>query len=135
MTKLVLFGDGGVGKTSWINKILMNEWDAKYIPTIGCEVHPFYLNGKWFNIWDVAGQEKYNLDYNKMLENADVVFIFYDDSKTSYKNVEFWKNKVGDIPIRLVRSKCDIPNNNKGNPGIPVSAKNNINVLGPFKSL
>jgi GTP-binding nuclear protein Ran len=134
--KVVLLGDGGVGKTSWVSKIVTDEWDHKYTPTIGVEVHPFDLDEVSYNIWDVAGQEKYGLGYEKVMEKVDVVFIFYDStSKVSYQNTLDWKKKVPEgVPIRFVRTKCDLENKNEGKIGIPVSTKIN-NPLAPFFGL
>ena len=61
--KLVLVGDGGVGKTTFVKRHLTGEFEKKYVATVGAEVHPmdFTTNrGKIvFNVWDTAGQEKY----------------------------------------------------------------------------
>jgi small GTP-binding protein len=125
--KVVLLGDGGVGKTSWVSKIVTDDWE---------EVHPFDLDEVSYNIWDVAGQEKYGLGYEKVMEKVDVVFIFYDStSKVSYQNTLDWKKKVPEgVPIRFVRTKCDLENKNEGKIGIPVSTKIN-NPLAPFFGL
>jgi GTP-binding nuclear protein Ran len=62
--KLVLVGDGGVGKTTFVKRHLTGEFEKKYVATVGAEVHPmdFTTNrGKIvFNVWDTAGQEKYS---------------------------------------------------------------------------
>lgn len=61
--KLVLVGDGGVGKTTFVKRHLSGEFEKKYVPTLGAEVHPMpwtTSRGKLiFNVWDTAGQEKY----------------------------------------------------------------------------
>ncbi len=61
--KLVLVGDGGVGKTTFVKRHLTGEFEKKYVATVGAEVHKmdFTTNrGKIvFNVWDTAGQEKY----------------------------------------------------------------------------
>lgn len=61
--KLVLLGDGGVGKTTFVKRHLTGEFEKKYIATLGVEVHllKFYTNFGTilFNVWDTAGQEKY----------------------------------------------------------------------------
>ncbi len=60
--KLVLVGDGGVGKTTFVKRHLTGEFEKKYVATLGVEVHPlqFHTNfGElYFNVWDTAGQEK-----------------------------------------------------------------------------
>lgn len=61
--KLVLVGDGGVGKTTFVKRHKSGEFEKVYHATVGAEVHPMPFNtsrGKIiFNVWDTAGQEKY----------------------------------------------------------------------------
>ena len=61
--KLVLVGDGGVGKTTFVKRHLTGEFEKKYIPTLGVEVHPMSFHtskGEYtFDVWDTAGQEKF----------------------------------------------------------------------------
>lgn len=60
--KLVLVGDGGVGKTTFVKRHLTGEFEKKYIATLGVEVHPMVFHTNHgaikFNVWDTAGQEK-----------------------------------------------------------------------------
>lgn len=61
--KLVLVGDGGVGKTTLVRRHLTGEFEKKYLPTLGVEVHPLFFQTNFgplkFNVWDTAGQEKF----------------------------------------------------------------------------
>ncbi len=61
--KLVLVGDGGVGKTTFVKRHKTGEFEKKYVPTLGAEVNPIDFVTKkgriLFNVWDTAGQEKY----------------------------------------------------------------------------
>jgi GTP-binding nuclear protein Ran len=60
--KVLVVGDGGVGKTTFVKRHLTGEFEKKYLATVGAEVHPMKF---WTNhgkiellIWDTAGQEK-----------------------------------------------------------------------------
>ena len=61
--KLILVGDGGVGKTTFVKRHKTGEFEKKYVATLGVEVHPltFHTNrgALKFNVWDTAGQEMF----------------------------------------------------------------------------
>ncbi|CAF4409559.1 unnamed protein product, partial [Adineta steineri] len=61
--KLVLVGDGGVGKTTFVKRHLTGEFEKKYEATVGVNVHPLNFSTNYgeiiFSVWDTAGQEKF----------------------------------------------------------------------------
>ena len=65
--KLILVGDGGVGKTTFVKRHLTGEFEKKYVATLGVEVHPLIFHTNRgpikFNVWDTAGQEVSSLDF------------------------------------------------------------------------
>lgn len=60
--KLVMVGDGGVGKTTFVKRHRTGEFEKTYTPTQGVNVTPvpFHTNHGTIllEIWDTAGQEK-----------------------------------------------------------------------------
>jgi GTP-binding nuclear protein Ran len=119
--KIVLFGDGGVGKTSYINRLRTSNFTREYIPTIGIKVnHLDYWENNLndiFNIWDFSGQEKYSEFIEEYCKGAIGAIIMFDvSSKTSFKNVIFWITKIKManpiIPIIICGNKCDIKERN-----------------------
>ena len=115
--KLVLVGDGGVGKTTFVKRHLTGEFEKKYIATLGVEVHPmpfFTSHGKiLFNVWDTAGQEKLGGLRDGYYIGGNCGIIMFDVcSRITYSNVPKWFKDLTrvceNIPIVLVGNKVDV---------------------------
>ena len=116
--KLVLCGDGGTGKTTFVKRHLTGEFEKRYIATLGAEVHPIEFCTSRGNInievWDTAGQEKCACLRDGYYIGADCGIIMFDVcSRITYKNVANWYKQLtrvcDKIPIVLVGNKVDIP--------------------------
>ena len=59
--KIVIIGDGGVGKFTFIKRHLTGEFEKKYLPTMCAEVHPmnfFTTRGELkLEVWDTCSSE------------------------------------------------------------------------------
>ena len=117
MFKLILVGDGGVGKTTFVKRHLTGEFEKKYIATLGVEVHPLKFHTTRglliFNIWDTAGQEKFGgLRDGYYIQGQAAIIMFDVTSRITYKNVPNWHRDLvrvcDNIPIVLVGNKVDI---------------------------
>jgi GTP-binding nuclear protein Ran len=115
--KLVLVGDGGVGKTTLVKRHLTGEFEKKYIPTLGVEVHPLKFTTNCgdlsFNVWDTAGQEKFGgLRDGYYIQGQCAIIMFDVTSRITYKNVPNWHRDIvrvcENIPIVLVGNKVDV---------------------------
>lgn len=120
--KIVLIGNGGVGKAAFVKKLQQNEFERKYNATIGVEVHPvhFHTNKGFvqFNIWDCAGQEKFAGIRGDYFHEADGAILMCDVlTRVSAKTLGIqWyphlKSVCGDnIPIVVCANKCEYPEN------------------------
>jgi GTP-binding nuclear protein Ran len=114
--KIVLLGDGGVGKTTFVKRHQAGEFEKKYIPTQAAEVTPltFYTNYGpiKFNIWDTVGSEKLGGLRDGYYIGADCAIIMFDlTSRITYKNVPMWYRDLSriceNIPTVLVGNKVD----------------------------
>jgi len=150
--KLILVGDGGTGKTTFVKRHLTGEFEKRYIATIGVDVHPltFHTNrGKIaFNCWDTAGQEKFGgLRDGYYIQGNCAIVMFDVTSRNTYKNVPNWYRDIvrvcENIPIVLVGNKVDSPDRQvkarqitfhrkKGIQYYDISAKSNYNFEKPF---
>jgi len=110
--KIILVGDGGVGKTTFIKKILTNSFDKAYLSTLGVEVNPIILQEEKvvLNVWDCGGQFR-GLEDGYYIGAIGAILMFDKTSKISFRDVEYWKNKIknvcDDIPIILCGNKKD----------------------------
>jgi GTP-binding nuclear protein Ran len=151
--KLILVGDGGVGKTTFVKRHISGEFERRYIPTMGVEVNPlpFFTNlGQIvFNVWDTAGQEKFGGLRDGYYINGNAAIIMFDVlSKVTYKNVGQWHRDITrvceNIPIVLVGNKVDVKDRkvkpkqimfHRKKPNMQyydISAKSNYNFEKPF---
>jgi GTP-binding nuclear protein Ran len=115
--KLVMVGDGGVGKTTFVKRHLTGEFEKKYIATQGVEVNSitFYTNHGpiKFNIWDTAGQEKLGGLREGYYIGGNCAIIMFDiTSRITYKNVPKWHKDLTriceNVPMVLVGNKVDV---------------------------
>jgi len=56
--KVCLLGEGGVGKTAFLHKLLTGKFEQRYVPTCGVDVQTL-IGSRTFNVWDCAGQENF----------------------------------------------------------------------------
>ncbi|EFQ97301.1 GTP-binding nuclear protein GSP1/Ran [Nannizzia gypsea CBS 118893] len=150
--KLVLVGDGGTGKTTFVKRHLTGEFEKKYIATLGVEVHPLKFQTNLgviqFDVWDTAGQEKFGGLRDGYYINGQCGVIMFDvTSRITYKNVPNWHRDLirvcENIPIVLCGNKVDVKerkvkaktitfHRKKNLQYYDISAKSNYNFEKPF---
>ncbi len=118
--KLILGGDGGVGKTSMVHRFIENIFQADYKATIGVYIAKKEcifegLDGKIrFMIWDLAGQEQFKRLRQIYLHNSEAGILVYDiTDRKSFDNVKNWCEDFKKSPPRekiliLVGNKIDL---------------------------
>lgn len=115
--KVVVAGDGGVGKTSLLHRLLTGNVVTTYNATLGVEVHPytFNVNGRTirFNLWDTAGQEKFGGLRDGYYIEADAAIVMYDLGRNiTARNVATWHRDLlrvaAGIPTLFLGNKSDV---------------------------
>jgi Ras-related protein Rab-11A len=82
--KIVVLGDAAVGKTSLINMYIEQSFAEDYKPTLGAniirkDVHVDKINANVRLImWDLAGQEKYNVIRSMYFQGCVGALLVYD---------------------------------------------------------
>ncbi|XP_051912955.1 ras-related protein Rab-9A-like [Hippocampus zosterae] len=96
--KVILLGDGGVGKSSLMNRFVTNKFDSNLFHTIGVE----FLNKKLevdgqsisLQIWDTAGQERFRSLRTPFYRGSDCCLLTFSvDDAQSFLNLGNWKKE------------------------------------------
>ena len=116
--KIILIGDGGVGKTALVGEIRSGYFERKYLSTVGADAHKMDIGFSEVELWDISGNDKY-ADWRKAyLKNADAAIIMFDVThRQSYRNVKKWYSEIQDtspdIPVIVIGNKTDDSANRK----------------------
>lgn len=114
--KIVLTGDYGTGKTSFIKKIIFKHYsitpEPKYIESTRQELT---VKGKTVmaTIWDTFGWEKYCAISARYYRYANAAMLFYDITDlNSFNSLKKWLDDIykyaePDVVIMLIGNKCD----------------------------
>ena len=118
--KLILGGDGAVGKTSMVHRYVENEFATDYKSTIGTSIMKKECTFKElestvrFIIWDLAGQAQFKRVRQSYLANSEAGILVYDvTNRSSFENIDKnWYREIKkaspDIVLILVGNKIDL---------------------------
>nr|MDO8119035.1 GTP-binding protein [Candidatus Sigynarchaeota archaeon] len=115
--KIIVCGDAAVGKTSLILQFTNNAFTRSYLPTIGVNVSNKLVSidnlTVTFVLWDVAGQQKFNLFRKQFYQGSNGIIVVYDITNAeSFKSVSLWhadiKKIADDVPGLIIGNKKDL---------------------------
>lgn len=122
--KICLVGEAAVGKTSLIRRFVLDDFDDKYIQTLGTKVSKKEIDvAPWdgneavkvdMTIWDIMGQK----GFRELLKEAyfygakGVIAVADVTRKTTLDDLDDWIDGVysvtGKIPIQFMANKWDL---------------------------
>ena len=120
--KICLVGEAAVGKTSLIRRFVLDDFDDKYIQTLGTKVSKKELSVSQdgeavkvdMTIWDIMGQK----GFRELLKEAyfygakGVIAVTDVTRKTTLDDLDDWIEGVysvtGKIPIQYMANKWDL---------------------------
>lgn len=115
--KVLVVGDGAVGKSSLIQRYCKGIYTDAYKKTIGVDFLERQIQVQATDlrlmIWDTAGQEEFDAITKSYYRDAEAcVVAFSTTDRTSFEAVESWIAKVeaecGPIPMVLIQNKIDL---------------------------
>ena len=123
--KVLLLGDGAVGKTSLIRKFVTDQFDDKYIASIGTKVTKKVINFKLKDdelnlillIWDILGQSDFKGVIGASFYGASGAFLVADMTRRpTLENLKkVWLPRVEEVakelPIVFLGNKADLTDN------------------------
>jgi len=118
--KIVIVGDGGVGKSALTIQFISNHFIVEYDPTIEDAYRKqINVDGEvcMLNILDTAGQDEYSAMRDQYMRTGQgFVLVYSVTSKNSFTKMDEFRSlaqRVKDndkVPIVLVGNKCDLEN-------------------------
>ncbi|MGH0171177.1 UNVERIFIED_CONTAM: hypothetical protein FKN15_060601 [Acipenser sinensis] len=99
MYRLVLAGDAGAGKSSFLLRLCMNEFRGNIPTTLGVDfqMKKLLVDGErtTLQIWDTAGQERFRSIAKSYFRKAHGVLLLYDiTSERSFLNIREWIDEI-----------------------------------------
>lgn len=98
MLKVILLGNGGVGKSSLMNVFVSGKFAVDSFHTIGVEflIKEIVVDGEKvaLQIWDTAGQERYRSLRTPFYRGSDCCLLtFAVDDAASFEHLAMWRQE------------------------------------------
>ena len=115
--KVILGGDGSVGKSTLIKRYCTGEFDPTRAITIGVDFQLYDIEFEGvptrLSVWDLGGQERFDFIRRGFYRGASAVGLVFDASnRTSFYNLTRWSREtrefLPDAPVLLVANKIDL---------------------------
>lgn len=115
--KVVVAGDGSVGKTSLVRRFCEGKFDTARVETIGVDFQTklVELPGRTvkLSIWDMAGQERFQVIRSGFYRGSRAAALVYDvSSPETFSSLERWRHEISEVvpqqPFVVVGNKIDL---------------------------
>ncbi|MHC1592099.1 MAG: Rab family GTPase [Candidatus Helarchaeales archaeon] len=116
--KILLLGDGGVGKTSLLRRFIDNTFEPDYKSTIGVQFMTKVVETESETvkliIWDIAGQSKFTSYRHLYYRDAEGIILVYDITRPrTFENLSIWitdalQRTTRKTKIALLGNKIDL---------------------------
>ena len=123
--KIIVLGDGFVGKTGITIRFCEGQFKEEYKMTIGVNFGTKQMNYKeksyTLQLWDIAGQERFKIFRTNYYKGAMGVIIVYDaTNRLTFLDIANWiceyQKIIGPKPAIIVGNKADLPSSGQIDP-------------------
>ncbi|KAH8376608.1 hypothetical protein KR093_000261 [Drosophila rubida] len=124
LLKVIILGDGGVGKSALLTRFVSNRYEENNFHTIGVEFmnKDITVDGEKYTlqIWDTAGQERFRALRTPFYRGSDICLLCYAlDDRDSLRGLRLWRNeflnyadvKADRFPFIVVGNKVSVEPN------------------------
>jgi len=117
LKKICVLGDFAVGKTSMIRRYVLDEFDDRYITTLGTKITKKNMNLEGrdltFQIWDIVGNIKFTKIQGQYYQGSDGAFIIFDVTRRdTFDNVSKWADMFLEVAkgarLIFIANKVDL---------------------------
>jgi len=156
--KIVILGEGGVGKSALTIQFVNNHFVTDYDPTIENSYRKQITVDEttlMLDILDTAGQEEYSAMRDQYIRSGQGFIVVYSIiSRSTFEKISEFREKIlmvkdeEDFPMVLLGNKCDLETDRVvtreegqnlsrqfGVPFFETSAKNKINITEAFEGV
>ncbi|MFX1273580.1 MAG: Rab family GTPase [Promethearchaeota archaeon] len=135
--KVIVAGDGGVGKTTLLKRYIDNTFDLHTKMSIGVEIHQKVVEIEdslkcELIIWDLGGQDHFRFLLDRFVDGASGALLMFDLTRdNTLFNLGQWTNIVRrhdpTLPCILLGGKLDLLENQTYNDEKAIKVQKEIN--------
>jgi len=123
--KIIVIGDPEVGKTDLLRKYATNQFEERYLPTVGVSISKEPVELEDHNaivslmLWDIAGQPHFYMLHRPYFNGADGMLLVFDITRSStFSNINNWYNSavkygLSGVPRILIGNKAHLKEQRK----------------------
>ena len=117
--KLLVVGQGGVGKTCLVKRLALDKFSENEVTTKGIDIQSWKITAPndtktemSLNVWDFGGQEIYHATHQFFLTQRSLYILVWDArQEEEYARLDYWLKTIRifaeDSPILIVMNKAD----------------------------
>ncbi len=117
--KLLVVGQGGVGKTCLIKRLTTDKYSGNEASTKGITIQSWKIHSPTtpqtemsLNVWDFGGQEIYHATHQFFLTQRSLYILVWDArQEEEYARIDYWMKTIRtfaeESPIMIVMNKAD----------------------------